>query len=147
MTSHLFGGCFCSASSTFALRRVTDQFDLDPRVRDTILNSFYVDDLLKSCVSSQDANSLITGTRNALALGGFNLRSFAVNDLSMISSIPPEERLSNEKVLLQESLNRALGIYWMISDDVFCIRGNMNIQILLLLDVRCYHAYLHFLIR
>ena len=98
-------------------------------------------------MSSQDANSLITGTRNALALGGFNLRSFAVNDLSMISSIPPEERLSNEKVLLQESLNRALGIYWMISDDVFFIRGNMNIQILLLLDVRCYHAYLHFLIR
>ena len=125
MTSHLFGGCFCSASSTFAPRRVTDQFDLDPSVRDTILNSFliYVDDLLKSCVSSQDANSLITGTRNALALGGFNLRSFAVNDQSMISSIPPEERLSNEKVLLQESLNRALGIYWMISDDVFLYSG------------------------
>ena len=42
MTSHLFGGCFCSASSTFAPRRVTDQFDLDPSVRDTILNSFFM---------------------------------------------------------------------------------------------------------
>ena len=52
MTSHLFGGCFCSASSTFALR-VTEQFDLDPSVRDAILNSFYVDDLLnkEECTS------------------------------------------------------------------------------------------------
>ena len=74
-------------------------------------------------MTSQDANSVITGTRNALALGVFNLRSFVINDQSIISSIPPDERLSNEKVLLQESLKRALGIYWMVSDDVFLYSG------------------------
>ena len=126
MTSHLFGGCFCSSSSTFALRRVTNQFDLDPEVRDTILNSFYVDDLLKSCVTSQNANDLIVGTRNALALGGFNLRSFVVNDSSMIPSIPAEDRTTNEKVLLQESLNRALGIHWLVSEDVFLYSGKRD---------------------
>ena len=54
MTSHLFGGVWCSSSSTFALRQTVSDLPDDNIIRNTVLNGFYVDDLLKSVQKSSE---------------------------------------------------------------------------------------------
>ena len=52
MTSHLFGGIWCSSSSTYALRKTCQDKHTSELVKDVILRSFYVDDLLCSMETS-----------------------------------------------------------------------------------------------
>ena len=62
MTRHLFGGIWCSSSSTYALRKtVLDNPHADKLVKDAILRSMYVDDLTLSVMSIQDVNKIIVG--------------------------------------------------------------------------------------
>ena len=46
MTSHLFGGIWCASSSAYALRRTVLDRQPSPLIEQTILKSFYVDDML-----------------------------------------------------------------------------------------------------
>ena len=119
MTSHLFGGCFCSASSTYALRKITELFHMSDATRTIILKSFYVDDLLHSCPTLMEARSLISESREVLRLGGFNLRSFVVNDSDLTDVTPVDEVQNIEKSLLTDEYNRALGITWKARSDRF----------------------------
>ncbi|KAJ8047036.1 hypothetical protein HOLleu_05918 [Holothuria leucospilota] len=86
MTSHLFGGIWCSSSSSFALRRTPVDCDYaSPQVKDTVEKAFYVDDCLKSVSTKDDARMIIRDTPSVLRYGGFNLTKFIVNDLSILS--------------------------------------------------------------
>ena len=78
MSRHLFGGKFCSSSSTYALRRTIDDCPVKPSdlVRSTILNSMYVNDLLKSVKCVTDASDVVHGTKKTLMHGSFNLTKF-----------------------------------------------------------------------
>ena len=66
MTSHLFGGVWCASSSTFALRKIVDDVSTSELVGNTIRRSFYVDDMLSSVRSRDEAVEVIEGTRQAL---------------------------------------------------------------------------------
>ena len=93
MTSHLFGGKWCASSSAYALRRTAqDSASIDPSVREAIERNFYVDDLLHSCVSSEDARLIIHETLKVLHEGGFNLTKFVVNDDKLLDEISVEHR-------------------------------------------------------
>ena len=60
MTSHLFGGIWCSSSLSYALRRtIQDSDNVHPLVKDTVENSFYVDDYLKSVAQREQAEVII----------------------------------------------------------------------------------------
>ncbi|PIK34566.1 hypothetical protein BSL78_28612 [Apostichopus japonicus] len=63
MTSHLFGGVWCAASSAYALRRtITDLPSVIPLVKYAVERSFYVDDCLSSVSSKSDAEIIIRET-------------------------------------------------------------------------------------
>ena len=47
MTSHLFGGIWCAASSAYVLRHTVTDMNPSALIRDTILKSFYIGDMLK----------------------------------------------------------------------------------------------------
>ena len=66
MTSHLFGGVWCASSSTYALRRTAIDVGASDVVRNTIMRSFYVDDLLTSVSDKETASEIINGTQDAL---------------------------------------------------------------------------------
>ena len=73
MTSHLFGGVWCSSSSTFALcQTVCDLPDHD-LIKDTVVRAFYVDDLLKSVQSTEEVTHVINQTRQVIGRRGFKL--------------------------------------------------------------------------
>ena len=87
MTSHLFGGVWCSASSTYALRRTVVDSNPSTLISNPIMNSFYVDDMLKSVSTVEEATEVIHGTREALRQGGFRLTKFTVNDGQLLCKL------------------------------------------------------------
>ena len=119
MTRHLFGGVWCSSSSTYALRRILfDHPDTSPLVADTILRSFYVDDCLRSVVSLEEAETVVFGTKSLLSAGGFNLTKFVTNDLQLLSMIPESERAKEVKEFSSDCQSKALGVKWDVIRDV-----------------------------
>ena len=71
-TRHLFGGIWCASSPAYALRRtVIDNPDVHPSVQDTVFNSFYVDDCIRSFVDKSDVFTVIMGTADVLQFWWF----------------------------------------------------------------------------
>jgi hypothetical protein len=119
MTRHLFGGVWCSSSSTYALRKVVaDNPHVDPIVADTIQRSFYVDDCLKSVESREEAEVVIHGTKSVLAEGGFNLTKFVANDSQLLDGIPDDQKAKEVKELAADCKSKALGVKWNVARDV-----------------------------
>ena len=121
MTSHLFGAVFCAASSTYALRKAVDQFAINDEVKRTVHRSMYVDDLLKSFKTEQEAVEIGLGCKTALKKGGFNLTKFSSNSDKVLNQIPDKEKASPSKLMTEQPESRALSIKWDINSDSLCV--------------------------
>ena len=117
MTSHLFGGVWCASSSTYALRKIVQDTSTDELVTDTICRSFYVDDMLRSVRTREEAADVIRGTKEALKYGGFNLTKYVVNDTQLLESIDVTDRAKEVKEITPEMYSKALGIRWDVNGD------------------------------
>ena len=118
MTGHVFGGIWCSSSSTYALRRtVDDSPNVHALVKDCVSRSFYVDDCLISVNDKNDAKVIIDGTRSVLSKGGFHLTKFISNESDVLSMIPEEEQAKEAKEL--NPCSKALGVRWNVLEDEF----------------------------
>ncbi len=69
-----------------------------PAAAESVDNSMYVDDLLDSCETVPDAQSLQLQLSKLLALAGFKLRKWASNDDEVLRDIPKEDRLSSFEI-------------------------------------------------
>ena len=125
MTSHLFGGVWCASSSTYALRRVLVDKDVDDLVKRTILHSFYVDDCLDSVTSGTKATNLLFGTKSVLATTGFNLTKFITNDSEVLNCIPEQDQAKEVKDFSPQS--KALGVSWDVTKDTFYFKVDVNV--------------------
>ena len=120
MTSHLFGGKWCASSFAYALRRTAqDSASIDPSVREAIERNFYVDDVLHSCASSEDARLIIHETPKVLHEGGFNLTKFVVNDDKLLDEISVEHRAKELSHWSPNVQGKVLGVKWNICSDSF----------------------------
>lgn len=119
MTSHLFGGVWCAASSTYALRKVVHDFSCSELVRDTVEKSMYVDDLLKSVRTASEARAVVHDVRSTLKEGGFDLTKYTVNDPEIFDSLPKELRAQDVKEFTLHEHSKALGIRWDVNQDGF----------------------------
>ena len=119
MTSHLFGGVWCASSSTFALRKIIDDVSTSELVSDTICRSFYVDDMLSSVRSRDEAVEVIESTKLALQHGGFRLTKYVVNDAQLLQRIDVVDRAKEVKEIAPQMCSKALGNKWDVTDDVF----------------------------
>lgn len=118
MTRHLFGGVFCAASSTYALRKVVDDFNCDPEVRECVNKSFYVDDALSSSPSVGAGKAVIHGTRAVLCNAGFDLTKFLANNPDMLEGLPEGSRAEQGKTF-EDKESRVLGLRWDVVKDCF----------------------------
>lgn len=129
MTSHIFGGVWCACAATYALRRtVQDNPGYDQIVVDTINNSFYVDDCLKSTPSRSDARKIIEGTKSMLSKGGFKLTKFVINDEALLQEVPVEERATEVKDFSEDSSSKALGVKWNVKGDEFYFQVDVQLK-------------------
>ena len=88
MTSHLFGGVWCAASSTFALRRSTVDFPCCSAAKRVIEKNMYVDDLVTSYSTVEEAKRVTLSCRDVLKAGGFNLTKFVSSCPDILSVVP-----------------------------------------------------------
>ena len=125
MKVHLFGAVSSPSIANFALKQTgrdhSDQYSNE--VFNTIKNSFYVDDCLKSVASTSQAIKLTKGLMEACAQGGFTLTKWVSNSQEVLATIPERHRA---KVVAQLDLDkekppleRVLGIQWDIHRDTF----------------------------
>ena len=119
MTSHLFGGVWCASSNTFALRKIVDDVSTSELVGNTIRRSFYVDDMLSSVRSRDEAVDVIEGTRQALEYGGFRLTKYVMNDTQLLQTVDVEDRAKEVKEIAPQMSSKALGNKWDVTDDMF----------------------------
>ena len=121
MRVNVFGGIWCSSSSTYALRRIViDNPTIDPLLKKSILDAMYVDDLSQAVRCLHDIHKVVFDLPKVLRLGGFEILKFAVNHEQIMEQIPLADRAKEIHDFSDGSQCRALGIRWMVKDDVFC---------------------------
>ena len=88
---------------------------------ETVLRSFYVDNLLKFVTSEQEAVSLIKEMVNLMKAGGFRLTKFTSNNEYVMKTIPEIERAKSSQGASFDSdiKERTLGIKWDVVRDIF----------------------------
>ncbi|XP_034530056.1 uncharacterized protein LOC117805434 [Notolabrus celidotus] len=125
MVAHLFGAASSPSCASFALRKCAEdnRGQFSPKVIDTILRNFYVDDCLVSVGSEEEAVLLYQDLCAICAKGGFQLTKWVSNRRTVLAAVPREERSIEVKDLDLDSdilpMERALGVQWCVQEDVF----------------------------
>ena len=96
MTAHVFGGTSSPSCSNFALRRTAkdNEQQYGKEITQILERSFYVDDLLKSFPTVNQAVNAIKQLQELCSRGGFNLTKFISNKEEVINSVPDGKRKS-----------------------------------------------------
>ena len=123
MTAHVFGRTSSPCCSNFALRRTAKENEQQygKEITQILERSFYVDDLLKSFPTVNQAVNAIKQLQELCSRGGFNLTKFVSNKEEVINLIPDDKRKSivrNELVTLGNlPEEKALGLKWDTQND------------------------------
>ena len=116
MMVHLFGGIWSPSCATFALQKTAEDHKahFKDNMVSTVKKNFYVDDLLQSVKSSDDAVGIYKDLKKLLSLGGFNLTKWISNKQEVIDAIPEEDRSEELKKIDFERdilpVEQALGV-------------------------------------
>ena len=128
LTVHTFGLTSSPSIAGFALRRTAT--DNEGKVSDatlsTIRKHFYVDDMLTSVPTSNEAVQLIKELDEVLRSGGFVLSKYVSNDVKVLETLSSgqlapelqEVDLQNEEL----PAHKTLGLVWHVSEDQFRIK-------------------------
>ncbi len=125
MLVHIFGAKDSLTCSIHALHQTArDNISkFSPATIETVLKSFYVDDLLKSTLTEEEAIVLAKELIAILRCGGFRLTKWMSNSEVVLQSIPQSEIATNMLVDLDsETIERALGALWSVLDDTLTFR-------------------------
>ncbi len=124
MCAHPFGAISSKNCVIFALHQTAsdNKVEFGEDAMRTLLEDFYVDDMLKSADKEDEMIDLIRKTVGMCAAGGFNLTKFVCPQPTVLGSIPMERRAEGMNVhqignrLSSESV---LGVKWCMEDDSF----------------------------
>ena len=120
-TRLLFGNTASPFCSQYVLQTHAKTHALDfPEAAVTVNDSMYVDDVLDSCETTENAQQLRRQLSELLALAGFKLRKWSSNEPVVIEDIPFEDRLSTLEISKDElPKTKTLGVIWEARKDVF----------------------------
>ena len=132
MQVHLFGGKSSPSVVNYCMRKTADDHELNysELAINTLRRSFYMDDMIRSVKSVEDAKDLIPEMQKLLQEGGFDLGKFMSTSREVIETVPEEKRAKslqnldlNDCSLPQES---ALGLKWNVEGDYFTYSINLQ---------------------
>ena len=131
MCVHPFGAISSKNCVNFALHQTAydNREALGEEAMITLLNEFYVDDLLKSVDSEEAAIRLIRSVIRMCASGGFNLTKFVCSNQEVMNTIPTEKRaegLKTQQIRCLASPESALGVLWQVYEDSLGFRVNFH---------------------
>ena len=126
MLVHIFGATYSPCCANKALRQTADDNEdkYGSEAAETVRRNFYVDDLLKSVQTTDQATALAVKLTAMLKEGGFHLTKFLSNRREVLSALPTQERANPTLNLELDQLpiNRTLGLHWDAERDVFCFK-------------------------
>ena len=91
----------------------------------TVAADFYVDDLLTSCKSDEQAVELRADVQELLRQGGFHIRKWNSNSAAVIQSVPEADRAANTELAITDRdagvipSQKTLGVSWSCQTDCF----------------------------
>ena len=94
---------------------------LSPEVINTVRRNFYVDDVLKSVPSEDNAIHLAKQLIQLMKEGGFHLTKFGSNSRKLLATLPEKDR-ANPALNLdldQMPIGRALLLHWDADSETF----------------------------
>lgn len=123
MQVHIFGAKSSPCCANYALRRTaTDNASsYENTVIQTVLRNFYMDDLLKSVPTTDEAIRLAYQLMDLLKKVGFRLTKWLSNSREVIQALPKSELATSVVDLAYNELpiERALGVVWVVQIDQF----------------------------
>ena len=129
MAVHLFGAKCSPSCATYCLRETAKQFgkNFNPKVAETILKSFYVDNCLTGADSEETAIDLIKSLRALLALRGFKLTKCLSSSDRVMSSVLEEEKSKAARSNLPSVApqQRVFGISWNTATNEFLFTADL----------------------
>ena len=132
MKVHVFGNTSSPTVATFCLRKTADVGEqvFGSDVKDFVYNNFYDDDGLKSVANPAEAIDLLTRTRAMLATANLRLHKIASSHPEVTHAFPREDQASDPRDLDLSldtvPVQRALGVQWDISADVFTFKVSLG---------------------
>ena len=126
----LFGSTCSPSCAAFALQQTARDNITRARedVQQTVMNNFYVDDLLKSCANVEEAKNLISQLNPLLESGGFHLTKFVASKQDILTSVPDRDcALKEQDVCIQgDHVQKALRVYRNTSTDRLTVKVNVE---------------------
>lgn len=125
MNVHLFGATSSPSVCSYALRKAAEdgRSKYGTQTIETINDSFYVDDCLKSVENVDEAISLLEELTSLLAERGFWLTKWVSNKREVLSAVPSMERAKSITLDLEKlPVERALGVQWDVEKDTLGFR-------------------------
>ena len=106
------------AMAQIALRKTAEEGEsLSPHPAKTLKNNSYMDDILDSIHTVQQAQELTTGIDNVLEKGGFKVKAWQSN--KGLSNNRDQEGGDVWNVLTGSVEDKVLGVVWNITEDSF----------------------------
>lgn len=90
------------------------------------MTSFYMDDMLESVDTKEEAIQLAKDTESVLRAGCFNLRKWNSNDASVVAAMTGQEAPADEVKLEDESMSSVLGLKWQPCQDEFSYKVDLD---------------------
>jgi len=126
-TYELTTATYSTTCVPFLATRVLKQLATDekqhwPAAAEVLQRDFYVDDLITTASSIEEAEQLQGDLISLLSKGGFILRKFSANHHRLLEKIPPELRETQGPISLDGNDGvRTLGLLWNPTTDQFSI--------------------------
>ncbi|KAJ8031579.1 hypothetical protein HOLleu_24812 [Holothuria leucospilota] len=129
MSVHIFGNKPSPAVAISGLRKTGEEGEMafGKDVRKIVETNFYMDDLLKSLPTVEEAVDVLKRTRDLLMTANIRLHKFASNNPDVLAAFEPGELAPNlaEADLTSKhevSVQRTLGVCWDLKTDSFTFR-------------------------
>ena len=121
MCRHFFGGKFCASSSTYAFRKSVLESPCQPTeaTKKAAIQNCYVDNVLHSEKDKSTLVEVAQGVKSAAAHGGMIMTQYVFNDMDLMEMVPEHDRERSVRNILPEMSSNALGISWILPNDVF----------------------------
>ena len=117
----IFGGCYCPFCAQYVWQQhARDHKDLYPLAAEAVQNSCYMDDLMPSVKSVEEAKSMRKQITELGHMAGFHVRKWISHRPEVIEDIPDQDRAAEIDLSKTEfQVTKTLGVLWIAQEDKF----------------------------
>ncbi|XP_047538564.1 uncharacterized protein LOC125072096 [Vanessa atalanta] len=126
---------FGTSAAPYLAVKTLQQLALDegtqfPLAAKRVLEDFYVDDLMTTCDTSNEAIFLYKELNNLMMRGGFKLQKWSSNSKLVMKILSKNEKSKESMEMITDHMTKVLGLTWNRSTDKFVYSVHLEEQII-----------------